>query len=163
MSRHASARIASLAKNKAHYVLASLQENVDMMAGYMDLNRFKAVYVVDLCHSLCEQAKQKVKQKGWKNVHIVEGDACTFQPPEGIATLVTFSYSLSSMPLFSSAPRMPFCNFMELQETVSLLLQWCHHFILLWTEPSPTWIQIMASLEYVTSLCQADMTCHADS
>jgi len=37
-----------------------------------------------------------VKQKGWKNVHIVEGDACTFQPPEGIATLVTFSYSLSS-------------------------------------------------------------------
>ncbi len=66
------------------------------MAEYMPLKRFKAVYVVDLCHSLCEQAEQKVKQKGWKNVHVVEGDACTFQPPEGIATLVTFSYSLSS-------------------------------------------------------------------
>lgn len=66
------------------------------MAEYMPLKRFKAVYVVDLCHSLCEQAKEKVKQKGWKNVHVVEGDACTFQPPEGIATLVTFSYSLSS-------------------------------------------------------------------
>ena len=73
-----------------------LQENIDLMAEYMPLKRFKAVYVVDLCHSLCEQAKQKVKQKGWKNVHVVEGDACTFQPPEGIATLVTFSYSLSS-------------------------------------------------------------------
>ena len=67
-----------------------------MMAEYMPLKRFKAVYVVDLCHSLCEQAKLKVKQKGWKNVHVVEGDACTFQPPEGIATLVTFSYSSSS-------------------------------------------------------------------
>lgn len=77
---------------------AKLQENVDMMSEYMDLDRFKAVYVVDLCHSLCQVAKQKVQQKGWKNVHIVEGDACTFQPPEGIATLVTFSYSLSSRP-----------------------------------------------------------------
>ncbi|DBB17356.1 hypothetical protein WJX82_002206 [Trebouxia sp. C0006] len=78
-------------------------ENIDLMAEYMPLKRFKAVYVVDLCHSLCEQAKQKVKQKGWKNVHVVEGDACTFQPPEGIATLVTFSYSLSMIPPFHSA------------------------------------------------------------
>lgn len=69
-----------------------------MMTEYMGLNRFKAVYIVDLCHSLCQQAKQKVQQKGWKNVHVIEGDACTFQPPEGIATLVTFSYSLSSTP-----------------------------------------------------------------
>ena len=67
-----------------------------MMTEYMELNRFKAVYIVDLCHSLCQQAKQKVQQKGWTNVHVIEGDACTFQPPEGIATLVTFSYSLSS-------------------------------------------------------------------
>ena len=152
-----------LAKNEAHYLLQSLQENVDMMAGYMDLNRFKAVYVVDLCHSLCEQAKQKVKQKGWKNVHIVEGDACTFQPPEGVATLVTFSYSLSSTPFYDSAPDLPLYNFMKLQGTVLSLLQWCHHFTLLWTEPSPIWIQMMVSLECVTSMCQADMTCHADS
>ena len=33
--------------------------------------------------------------KGWTNVHVVEGDACTFQPPQ-TASLVTFSYSLSS-------------------------------------------------------------------
>lgn len=67
-----------------------------MMAEYMGLENFKAVYVVDLCHSLCEVAKQKVKAKGWKNVHVVEGDACQFTPPEGTATLVTFSYSLTS-------------------------------------------------------------------
>ena len=35
-------------------------------------------------------------EKGWKNVHVVEADACQFVPPEGCATLVTFSYSLSS-------------------------------------------------------------------
>ena len=67
-----------------------------MMSEYLPLDRFKAVYVVDLCHSLCEQAKLKVAAKGWTNVHVVEGDACAFTPPEGEATLVTFSYSLSS-------------------------------------------------------------------
>ncbi|KAJ9529578.1 hypothetical protein QJQ45_013915 [Haematococcus lacustris] len=71
-------------------------ENVDMMADYMPLENFSAIYVVDLCHSLCEVAKKKVKAKGWKNVHVIEGDACQFAPPEGTATLVTFSYSLSS-------------------------------------------------------------------
>lgn len=67
-----------------------------MMAEYLPLDSFKAIYVVDLCHSLCEQAKRKVAAKGWKNVHVVEGDACEFRPPEGEATLITFSYSLSS-------------------------------------------------------------------
>jgi ubiquinone/menaquinone biosynthesis C-methylase UbiE len=62
----------------------------------MPLDSFKAIYVVDLCHSLCEVAKKKAVEKGWKNVHVVEADACMFSPPEGAATLVTFSYSLSS-------------------------------------------------------------------
>lgn len=73
------------------------QENVDMMSKYIDLSAFKAIYVVDLCHSLCEVAKRKAKTKGWKNVHVVEADACTFSPPDCSATLVTFSYSLTSM------------------------------------------------------------------
>jgi betaine lipid synthase len=73
-------------------------ENVDMMSQYMNLDCFKAIYVVDLCHSLCEVAKAKVKAKGWKNVHIVESDACRFQPLEGSADLITFSYSLSMIP-----------------------------------------------------------------
>ena len=66
------------------------------MQQYIGLDKFKAVYIVDLCHSLCEQAKAKVAAKGWTNVHVVEGDACEFAPPEGAASLVTFSYSLSS-------------------------------------------------------------------
>jgi betaine lipid synthase len=42
------------------------------------------------------ECSTQVRAKGWKNVHVVEGDACAFTPPEGQATLVTFSYSLSS-------------------------------------------------------------------
>lgn len=67
-----------------------------MMSQYLPLHKFKAVYIVDLCHSLCEQAKLKVKRNGWSNVHVVEGDACRFEVPGGSASLVTFSYSLSS-------------------------------------------------------------------
>ena len=67
-----------------------------MMAEYLPLDRFKAIYVVDLCRSLCEVAKKKAEAKGWANVHVMEADACGFRPPEGEATLITFSYSLSS-------------------------------------------------------------------
>ena len=67
-----------------------------MMNDYIPLNKFKKVYIVDLCHSLCNEAKRKVAANGWTNVEVVEGDACQFVPEEGKATLVTFSYSLSS-------------------------------------------------------------------
>lgn len=80
-----------------------LQENVDLMSSYIDLSKFKQIYVVDLCKSLCEQARLKVTKNGWKNVTVVEGDACQFTPPEGTATLVTFSYSLSMIPPFHAA------------------------------------------------------------
>lgn len=69
-----------------------------MMAEYTDLARFKAIYVVDLCHSLCEVARKKLSGPHFKNVHVVEGDACTFVP-EKIhvpADVITYSYSLSS-------------------------------------------------------------------
>lgn len=46
-------------------------------------------------HGLCKQARLRVQSKGWTNVHVVEGDACTFEPQQQ-ATAVTFSYSLSS-------------------------------------------------------------------
>ncbi|MEW5303500.1 MAG: hypothetical protein WDW38_001833 [Sanguina aurantia] len=75
-------------------------ENVDMMASYIGLDKFKAIYVVDLCTSLCKVAQAKVVAKGWKNVHVIEADACKFQPPEGTAQLVTFSYSLTMIPPF---------------------------------------------------------------
>lgn len=73
-----------------------LQENVRMMNEFLPVENFKKVYVVDLCHSLCKEARRKVDSHGWSNVEVVEGDACQFVPEEGKATLVTFSYSLSS-------------------------------------------------------------------
>ena len=100
---HSAAPLLHLRSRQASPVTV-LQENVDMMSSYMDLSRFKAIYVVDLCHSLCEVARKKVAAKGWQNVHVVEGDACRFRPKTGLATLVTFSYSLSS-ELWDSLPR----------------------------------------------------------
>ena len=75
-----------------------VQENVLMMAEYTDLARFKAIYVVDLCHSLCEVARAKLSGPRFKNVHVVEADACTFSPDKlhVPADLITYSYSLSS-------------------------------------------------------------------
>ena len=70
-------------------------ENVDMMSKYMDLSSFDKIYIVDITPSLCKVAAKKAIDKGWKNVVVVEGDACTFKPEEKV-TLVTFSYSLSS-------------------------------------------------------------------
>ncbi|KAL4451296.1 hypothetical protein ABPG77_009368 [Micractinium sp. CCAP 211/92] len=78
-------------------------ENVAMMSHYIDLSRFKQIYVVDLCKSLCQQARLKVREQGWSNVTVVEADACQWAPPEGCATLVTFSYSLSMIPPFHAA------------------------------------------------------------
>lgn len=79
-------------------------ENVAMMSKYMPLDNFKQIYVVDLCSSLCRVAENKAREKGWDNVSIVEGDACTFSPKEsGSITVVTFSYSLSMIPPFLSA------------------------------------------------------------
>lgn len=77
-------------------------ENVDLMSQYIGLDQFKQIFVVDLCKSLCEVAREKVKAKGWKNVTVVEADAATYDPGMQ-ATLVTFSYSLSMIPPFIQA------------------------------------------------------------
>lgn len=74
-------------------------ENVEMMSNIMDLSAFSKIYVVDICSALCKVARQKVDQRGWKNVVVVESDAALFKPESG-ATLVTFSYSLSMMPSY---------------------------------------------------------------
>lgn len=72
-----------------------------MMAEYTDLARFKAIYVVDLCHSLCEVARNKLSGPHFRNVHVVEGDACSFMPDKihVPADVITYSYSLSSASL----------------------------------------------------------------
>lgn len=40
-----------------HVMCACVQENIAMMDEYIPLSQFKAVYIVDLCHSLCEQVR----------------------------------------------------------------------------------------------------------
>lgn len=74
-------------------------QNVETMAGFCDLSLFKKVYVVDICGPLCEIAREKVAKNGWTNVEVVEADVCDYKPDETHATLVTFSYSLSSNSL----------------------------------------------------------------
>lgn len=76
-------------------------ENIELMSKYMDLQKFSRIYIVDLCSSLCQQARQKVISKDWENVTVIEGDACQFRIPDNdTAQLVTFSYSLSMIPPF---------------------------------------------------------------
>ena len=62
------------------------------------IGELKKVYVVDLCPSLLAVARQRVQQRGWTNVELVEADVTTFQPPEGSVDVVTFSYSLTMIP-----------------------------------------------------------------
>lgn len=78
-------------------------ENVLYMSQYMDLERFKAIYIVDLCEPLCKVATKKIEEQGWTNVHVVQHDACKFDLEEGSADLITFSYSLSMIPAFHEA------------------------------------------------------------
>jgi betaine lipid synthase len=71
-------------------------ENIEMMSKYINLSCFKKIYVVDLCHSMCEKAKERVQKNKWTNVQVIESDAAIEFLKE--VNLVTFSYSLSMMP-----------------------------------------------------------------
>lgn len=56
------------------------------------------IYVVDLSGSLLEVAGQRARDKCWSNVEPTQADATTFRPAEGLADVVTFSYSLTMIP-----------------------------------------------------------------
>ena len=90
-----------------------------MMSEYTDLSRFKAIYVVDLCSSLCAVARAKLSGPKFRNVHVVEGDACTFMPDKVNvpADLITYSYSLSSAPQSGYSP---FCDMPNSTEALRL-------------------------------------------
>lgn len=60
--------------------------------------RLKHVYQVDLCQPLLDVAGTRVKNHNWENVTPVHADATTFAPQEGLADVVTFSYSLTMIP-----------------------------------------------------------------
>jgi S-adenosylmethionine-diacylgycerolhomoserine-N-methlytransferase len=58
----------------------------------------RKVYLVDLSPSLLAIAAERVRQQGWSNVEAVQADVTTFQPTDGPADVVTFSYSLTMIP-----------------------------------------------------------------
>ena len=62
------------------------------------IERLGKVTVVDLSPSLLKIAGQRIQQHGWQHVHAVEADATSYQPEDGPADVVTFSYSLTMIP-----------------------------------------------------------------
>jgi S-adenosylmethionine-diacylgycerolhomoserine-N-methlytransferase len=70
--------------------------NIENLAD--SIGRLRKVYVVDLAESLLNVARDRFRQRGWTNVQTVAADATTFQPPDGAADVVTFSYSLTMIP-----------------------------------------------------------------
>lgn len=66
-----------------------------LMFEYLPRLQFEEIYVVNPCRAYCEKARAQVEENRWDNVHIVENDASDFHL-KGTASLVTFSYSLSS-------------------------------------------------------------------
>jgi S-adenosylmethionine-diacylgycerolhomoserine-N-methlytransferase len=62
------------------------------------IHKLRKAYLVDLSSSMLGIAKQRIARRGWTNVEAVEADATTFQPPEGLADVITFSYSLTMIP-----------------------------------------------------------------
>ncbi len=65
--------------------------------------KLRRAYVVDLATSLLKVADQRFMKNGWSHVEAVEADATLWQPPEGTADVVTFSYSLTMIPDWFSA------------------------------------------------------------
>lgn len=61
-------KLAEIFKTKRDIIWVDLGggtgSNVETMESYLSLDHFQAIYVVDLCHSLCEQAKIRVQEKG---------------------------------------------------------------------------------------------------
>jgi S-adenosylmethionine-diacylgycerolhomoserine-N-methlytransferase len=70
--------------------------NLELLGDRLAL--LEEVILVDLCPAMLAQARQRIQRRGWRNVHAVEADASTYEPPHGPVDLVLFSYSLTMMP-----------------------------------------------------------------
>lgn len=70
--------------------------NIENLAD--DIDQLKKVYVVDLSESLLDVATERFKARNWDNAQAIAADATKFRPPEGLADVVTFSYSLTMIP-----------------------------------------------------------------
>ncbi|MEO1428346.1 MAG: class I SAM-dependent methyltransferase [Cyanobacteria bacterium J06632_19] len=67
------------------------------------LSKFAKIYIVDLSPSLLQIAASRISDRHWKNVETVEADVTKFVPQEGVADIVTFSYSLTMIPEWFAA------------------------------------------------------------
>ncbi|MEM9926686.1 MAG: class I SAM-dependent methyltransferase [Cyanobacteria bacterium P01_D01_bin.50] len=67
------------------------------------LSKFAKIYIVDLSPSLLQIAQERISDRHWKNVETVEADVTKFVPQEGVADIVTFSYSLTMIPEWFAA------------------------------------------------------------
>jgi len=63
-----------------------------------ELAKIGKIYLVDLSPSLLRVAQRRIREQGWENVEAVLADATTFKPPQRLADVVTFSYSLTMIP-----------------------------------------------------------------
>lgn len=68
-----------------------------------EINQFHKIYIVDLCPSLLAIANQRIQEKEWQQVEVSLGDVTQYVPTEGMADLVTFSYSLTMIPNWFAA------------------------------------------------------------
>ncbi len=60
--------------------------------------RCRRIDIVDLCPSLLQVAQGRVQRLGWRNVRTVLADATAYEPEDGPADVVCFSYALSMIP-----------------------------------------------------------------
>jgi S-adenosylmethionine-diacylgycerolhomoserine-N-methlytransferase len=58
----------------------------------------REVRIVDLCPSLLKVAEERIGRLGWQNVRTVLADVTTWEPADGPADVVCFSYSLTMIP-----------------------------------------------------------------
>jgi S-adenosylmethionine-diacylgycerolhomoserine-N-methlytransferase len=70
--------------------------NIENFGDSIDL--LKKIYLVDLSASLLKVAADRFEKRGWTNAVPTEADATKFRPEEGLADVVTFSYSLTMIP-----------------------------------------------------------------
>lgn len=71
--------------------------NIVEMKKHRELSSFERIILVDISPSMCRVAEEAIAREGIRNAEVVCADAGTYVPPS-LATLVTFSYSLSMIP-----------------------------------------------------------------
>lgn len=79
--------------------------NIEAMNEFLPISSFDAVYLVDICESLLDVAKQRFASRGWDNVHVLHQDCAQLVLPEpewtegshlnGSVSFISLSYSLS--------------------------------------------------------------------